>query len=75
MAGVYHWFPKMFGRMMDDRLGKVHFWLSFVGIYLVFFPLHYIGIAGFPRRYYSFTSFDTFSIYGDLNALVSVAAI
>ncbi|MBC6399854.1 MAG: cbb3-type cytochrome c oxidase subunit I [Ekhidna sp.] len=75
LAGVYHWFPKMFGRMMDDRLGKIHFWLSFVGIYLVFFPLHYIGIAGFPRRYYSFTSFETFNIYTDLNALVSVAAI
>ncbi len=75
LAGVYHWFPKMFGRMMDDRLGKVHFWFSFVGIYLVFFPLHYIGIAGFPRRYYSFTSFETFNIYADLNALVSVAAI
>ncbi|MEO9873000.1 cytochrome c oxidase subunit I [Ekhidna sp.] len=75
LAGVYHWFPKMFGRMMNDKLGKLHFWLSFVGIYLVFFPLHYIGIAGFPRRYYSFTSFETFSIYGDLNALVSIAAI
>ncbi|MEM6641560.1 MAG: cbb3-type cytochrome c oxidase subunit I [Bacteroidota bacterium] len=75
VAGVYHWFPKMFGRMMDDRLGKLHFWLSFVGIYLVFFPLHYIGIAGFPRRYYSFTSFETFSIYGDLNAFVTIAAI
>ena len=75
LAGVYHWFPKMFGRMMDDKLGKLHFWLSFVGIYLVFFPLHYIGIAGFPRRYYSFTSFETFNIYGDLNALVSIAAI
>lgn len=75
LAGIYHWFPKMFGRMMSDRLGKIHFWLSFIGIYLVFFPLHYIGIAGFPRRYYSFTSFDTFSIYTDLNALVSIAAI
>ncbi|MEO9484915.1 MAG: cbb3-type cytochrome c oxidase subunit I [Ekhidna sp.] len=75
LAGVYHWFPKMFGRMMNDKLGKLHFWLSFVGIYLVFFPMHYIGIAGFPRRYYSFTSFEAFSIYGDLNALVSIAAI
>ena len=75
LAGVYHWFPKMFGRMMDDRLGKIHFWLSFIGIYLVFFPLHYIGIAGFPRRYYSFTSFDTFNVMTDLNSLVSVAAI
>lgn len=74
-AGVYHWFPKMFGRMMDERLGYIHFWLTFVGIYLVFFPLHYIGIAGFPRRYYSFTSFDAFSNFTDLNSFVSVAAI
>lgn len=75
LAGVYHWFPKMFGRMMDERLGWIHFWLTFVGVYLVFFPLHYIGIAGFPRRYYSFTSFDAFSSFTDLNAFVSVAAI
>lgn len=75
LAGVYHWFPKMFGRMMDAKLGYIHFWISFVGVYMVFFPLHYIGIAGFPRRYYSFTNFDAFSSFGDLNALVSVAAI
>ena len=74
-AGVYHWFPKMFGRMMDQRLGYIHFWFTFVGIYLVFFPLHYIGIAGFPRRYYSFTSFDAFSTFTDLNSFVTVAAI
>ncbi|MFT5953581.1 MAG: cytochrome c oxidase subunit 1 [Cyclobacteriaceae bacterium] len=75
MAGVYHWFPKMFGRMMDAKLGYIHFWLTFVGVYLVFFPLHYIGIAGFPRRYYSFTNFDAFSSFTDLNTFVSVAAI
>ena len=75
MAGVYHWFPKMFGRMMDEKLGYVHFWLTFIGIYLVFFPMHYIGIAGFPRRYYSFTNFDAFSTFTDLNAFVSIAAI
>jgi len=75
LAGVYHWFPKMFGRMMDARLGYVHFWLSFIGIYLVFFPMHYIGIAGFPRRYYSFTNFDAFSTFADLNTFITVAAI
>lgn len=75
LAGVYHWFPKMFGRMMDDRLGKIHFWLTFIGVYLVFFPMHYIGIAGFPRRYYSWTNFETFSGFADLNMLVSIAAI
>ncbi|MFT7236778.1 MAG: cytochrome c oxidase subunit 1, partial [Cyclobacteriaceae bacterium] len=46
LAGVYHWFPKMFGRMMDEKLGYIHFWATFIGVYLVFFPLHYIGIAG-----------------------------
>ena len=75
LAGVYHWFPKMFGRMMDAKLGYIHFWISFVGIYMVFFPMHYLGIAGFPRRYYSFTNFDAFSTFVDLNAFVSVAAI
>jgi cytochrome c oxidase subunit I len=75
LAGVYHWFPKMFGRMMDAKLGYVHFWISFIGIYLIFFPMHYIGIAGFPRRYYSFTNFDAFSTFTDLNAFISLAAI
>lgn len=75
LAGVYHWFPKMFGRMMDSRLGYIHFWVSFVGIYMVFFPMHYIGIAGFPRRYYSFTNFDAFSTFVDLNSFISIAAI
>ncbi len=75
IAGVYHWFPKMFGRMMDRKLGYIHFWTSFIGIYLIFFPMHYIGIAGFPRRYYSFTNFDAFSTFTDLNAFISIAAI
>lgn len=75
LAGVYHWFPKMFGRMMDEKLGYIHFWMTFIGVYLVFFPLHYIGIAGFPRRYYSFTSYDAFTSFTDLNMFVSIAAI
>ncbi len=75
MAGVYHWFPKMFGRMMDEKLGYVHFWCTFIGVYLVFFPMHYIGIAGFPRRYYSFSTFDAFKTFSDLNMFISAAAI
>src|SRR6478736_8423519 len=75
LAGVYDWFPKMFSRMMDERLGYIHFWLTFIGVYFVFFPLHYIGIAGFPRRYYQFTNFDAFQTFGDLNMFVSIAAI
>jgi cytochrome c oxidase subunit 1 len=74
MAGVYHWFPKMFGRMMNDKMGYIHFWMTFAGVYLVFFPMHYTGIAGFPRRYYSFTSFETFNKFADLNVFISVAA-
>ncbi|QMU27204.1 cytochrome c oxidase subunit I [Adhaeribacter radiodurans] len=74
-AGVYHWFPKMFGRMMDEKLGYVHFWLTFVGVYLVFMPMHYVGIAGFPRRYYSWTAFETFSQFADMNMFISAAAI
>lgn len=76
LAGVYHWFPKFFGRMMNEKLGYIHFWFTFIGIYCVFFPMHYIGIAGFPRRYYAFTSYDfTKNIFADMNSFISIAAI
>jgi len=75
LTGIYQWYPKLFGRMMNRTLGQIHFWLTFVGIYLIFFPMHYLGIAGFPRRYYSFTSYAVFNKFGDLNAFISVAAI
>ncbi|MCC3157344.1 cbb3-type cytochrome c oxidase subunit I [Hymenobacter sp. 15J16-1T3B] len=74
-AGVYHWFPKMFGRMMDEKLGYVHFWLTILAAYLVFLPMHYVGIAGFPRRYYAYTAYETFNQFGDLNTFISIAAI
>jgi cytochrome c oxidase subunit I len=74
-AGVYHWYPKMFGRMMDEKLGYVHFWLTFIGVYMVFMPMHYVGIAGFPRRYYSWTSFDLFQTFANINMYISLAAI
>jgi cytochrome c oxidase subunit 1 len=74
-CGVYHWFPKMFGRMMDEKLGYIHFWLTFAGVYLVFMPMHYVGIAGFPRRYYAWTGFDAFSQFADMNKFISIAAI
>lgn len=75
VAGIYHWFPKMFGRMMDEKLGYIHFWVTFIGVYMVFFPMHYLGISGFPRRYYSFSNFDAFSSFVDLNAVISASAI
>jgi len=53
-SGTYFWFPKMTGRMMNETLGKLHFWLSFVGTYCIFMPFHYLGMAGNVRRYSAF---------------------
>ena len=55
-AATYFWFPKMFGRMMSEKLGKLHFWFTFVGAYLIFFPMHFVGLAGGIRRYADFTA-------------------
>jgi cytochrome c oxidase subunit I len=74
-AGVYHWFPKMFGRMMDEKLGYVHFWLTFIGVYCVFIPMHYVGIAGFPRRYYTWTSFQMFDMFSDIQIFITISAV
>ncbi len=57
-AGCYYWFPKMFGRMMSERLGKLHFWLTFPTFYAIFLLMHYMGLAGMPRRYYAFDRFE-----------------
>ena len=54
-AGTYFWFPKMFGRMMSECLGKMHFWLTFIGAYAIFMPMHFLGLEGNPRRYAAFT--------------------
>jgi cytochrome c oxidase subunit I len=51
-GAIYHWYPKVTGRMLDDTLGKLHFWVTFLGAYLIFFPMHYIGLMGVPRRYH-----------------------
>ncbi len=74
-AGIYHWFPKMYGRFMNETLGKIHFWGTMIGAYAVFWPMHYIGMAGVPRRYYRFDTFDSFSQFGELNKFITVAAI
>ena len=74
-AGIYHWFPKMFGKMMNKTLGSLHFWLTFVSAYLVFFPMHFMGLAGVPRRYYQFSLIPEFGIWMDVNILITVAAI
>jgi cytochrome c oxidase subunit 1 len=74
-AGIYHWYPKMYSRFMNETLGKVHFWFTMVGAYLIFWPMHYIGMAGVPRRYYSFDTFDAFKHFADMNKFITVAAI
>ena len=50
-AATYYWFPKMFGRLMNEGLGQAHFWFTFIGAYAIFMPMHYLGMAGHPRRY------------------------
>jgi cytochrome c oxidase subunit 1 len=74
-AGIYHWFPKMYGRMMNKTLGSLHFWLTFISAYLVFFPMHFMGLAGVPRRYYQFSLIPEFGIWMDVNILITVAAL
>ncbi|MBN8870042.1 MAG: cbb3-type cytochrome c oxidase subunit I [Solirubrobacterales bacterium] len=68
-AGIYHWFPKMTGRMYDERLGRIHFWLTLLGTWLTFAPMHWIGMDGMPRRVADYAS-----QYGDWNLLISVAS-
>jgi len=73
-AGTYFWFPKMFGRMMNDTLGKIHFWLSFVGAYCIFMPFHYLGLASNVRRYQAFTD-DYLQQLIPVHRFITVAAI
>ena len=74
-AGVYHWFPKMYGRMMNKTLGYWHFWLTAIAAYGVFFPMHFVGLAGLPRRYYANTAFPLFDDISDINILITWFAI
>jgi cytochrome c oxidase subunit 1 len=69
MAGVYYWLPKWSGRMYDERLGKIHFWLSTIGVNVLFFPQHFLGLAGMPRRIPDYST-----QFADWNAVSSVGA-
>ena len=70
-AAIYYWFPKMTGRMLDERLGKCHFWLTFIGFNVTFFPMHFLGLAGMPRRYYTY---GEDSGWGFWNVIVTIGA-
>jgi len=74
-AGIYHWFPKMYGRMMNKNLGYIHFWVTVVCAYGVFFPMHFIGMAGLPRRYYTNSAFPMFDDMVDVNILITMFAL
>jgi len=70
-AGTYYWFPKMFGRMLNETLGKIHFYITFVGVYGIFVPMHVAGLAGNPRRYPDFKEFEFLSDLTRLHTFIS----
>jgi cytochrome c oxidase subunit 1 len=72
LGGIYHYFPKMFGRLMDERLGKINFWLTFVGFNLTFMPMHWLGMGGMPRRIYTY---DAEQGWDGLNRLASLGYV
>ncbi len=76
MGAIYHWYPKITGRMLNDTLGKFHFWFTFVGSYAIYYPMHYLGFAGVPRRYYAIegTNFIAESAQS-LNISITIAAL
>jgi cytochrome c oxidase subunit 1 len=73
-AGIYHWFPKMFGRQMNPVLGYIHFWATLFAAYLIFWPMYYEGLAGLPRRYYDYQMWRSFDKFEGLNQVISVVA-
>jgi cytochrome c oxidase subunit 1 len=74
-AGIYHWFPKMYGRYMNDTLAYIHFWITLAGAYLVFWPMHYQGLAGMPRRYFNYAIWESFNQFQGLNIMMSVVSM
>ncbi len=73
-AGTYYWFPKMFGRMMNEGLGKLHFWFTFVGVYAIFSPMHYLGLIGHPRRYSETTGVTYLAQSQPIHMFMTIAA-
>ena len=73
-AATYYWFPKMFARLLSERLGKIHFWLTFVGVYAVFMPMHFLGVAGHPRRYADTTAVTFLGPLNSVHTFMTIAA-
>lgn len=75
-AAIYHWFPKISGRFLNNTLGKIHFWGTFLGTYAIYLPMHYLGFLGVPRRYYAIGTSDFIPESAQsLNASITVSAI
>ncbi len=75
-GAIYHRFPKITGRMLNDTIGKLHFWITFIGTYLIYFPMHYLGFLGMPRRYYAYENYEFIPQSAhDLNAFITVIAL
>jgi len=74
-AGVYHWFPKMFGRYLNSTLGYIHFWVTMIGSYLIFWPMHYQGLAGIPRRYLDKRGWVSFNDFPELDKMITIVSI
>jgi cytochrome c oxidase subunit 1 len=74
-AALYFWFPKMFGRFMHEGMGKFHFWVTFIGVYCIFVPMHTMGMVGMPRRFSQFTEYEFLKSLHPLVVFVSISAI
>jgi cytochrome c oxidase subunit 1 len=73
-AGIYHWYPKMYGRYLNNTMAFIHFWITFIGAYLIFWPMHYEGLAGMPRRYLDYSGWASFNQFGGLNRFITIVA-
>jgi len=74
-AGIYHWFPKIYGRYLNNTMSYLHFWVTMIGAYLIFWPMHYEGLAGMPRRYLDYSTWESFNQFSDLNKFISTVAM
>ena len=75
-GAIYHWYPKMTGKMYNERLGQTHFWMTFLGTYAIYLPMHYLGFLGVPRRYFAYEGIEFIPESAqDLNAAITIAAI